>query len=134
MKPEISRVHPRENPELLQQPPPEVGGDYRHGPNQVVGQANNKKEALENEEDDETDTLVVSDTGASVDCQDVMHEMEVHTADKVVEIDDAWPYLEEDDDSSRATTEETQVQNMTMSTSPAPLQRGGARTIITRAV
>ena len=48
-----------------------------------------------------------------------MHEMEVHSADEVVEIDDASPYLEEDDDSCRATTEENQAQNMTRSTSPA---------------
>ena len=84
-----------------------------------MGIHSNKKETLENEEDDETDTLPVSDTGASEDCQEVMHEMEVDSADEVVEIEDASPYLEEDDDSSRASTEETQAQNMTRSTSPA---------------
>ena len=82
---ELTRVHPEDYTVVIQQPPPEVGGDYRHGPHQAVGQANNK-EALENEEDDETDTLVVSDTGASVECQHVMHEMEVDDADKVTEI------------------------------------------------
>ena len=44
---------------VLQQPPPEAGGDYCHGPHQAVGQANtdveymeiNKWDTVENEED-----------------------------------------------------------------------------------
>ena len=71
-----------------------------HSRENSVGIQLNKKETLENEEDDEMDTLLVSDTGASEDCRDVMHKMEVDGADEVVEIDDASPYLEEDDDSS----------------------------------
>ena len=77
------QVHQQQAPVFQQ---PRLEGDYRHGPHQAVGLANtevehlehNKKETVENEEDVKTDTLAEPDTGARVDCQGVMHEVEVN--------------------------------------------------------